>query len=156
MLPADFRARVECIETLCRAGPDVYNHNLETVERLTPAVRPQAKYRRSIVVLRIVKRIAPHILTKSGLMVGLGEKYEEIVEVMADLHASGCDILTIGQYLRPSHKHLRVERFYPPEEFEALAREGRRTGLRHVEAGPLVRSSHHAHKQAQPVMAGDG
>jgi lipoic acid synthetase len=103
-----------------------------------------------------VKELDPSMLTKSGMMVGLGETYEEVLQVMADLRAADCDILTIGQYLRPSEKHLPVERFYPPEEFEALAREGRQIGFRHVEAGPLVRSSYHAHEQAAPAMTGGG
>lgn len=144
VLPADFRARVECIETLCHAGPDVYNHNLETVERLTPAVRPQAKYRRSIEVLRIVKRVAPHILTKSGLMVGLGETREELQQAFGDLVEAGCQVLTIGQYLAPSPSHVPVARFYPPDEFAELGEVARSFGFLSVASGPFVRSSYNA------------
>jgi lipoic acid synthetase len=154
VLIPDFMGSWEALATVVEAQPTVLNHNVETVPRLYRRVRFKARYDRSLALLAKVKELDGSMLTKSGLMVGLGERYEEIVEVMADLHASGCDILTIGQYLRPWPKHLPVERFYPPEEFEALAREGRRIGLRHVEAGPLVRSSYHAHQQAQPVMAG--
>ena len=110
VLPADFHARVECIQTLCDAQPELYNHNIETVERITPAIRPQGDYRRSIDVLRIVNDIAPHIVTKSGLMVGLGETRAELSATLADLRAVDCDVLTIGQYLQPSDKHAPVER----------------------------------------------
>ncbi len=144
VLPADFQARSECIATLCRAGPDIYNHNIETVERLTPAVRPQAKYRRSLEVLRIVKSIAADMLTKSGLMVGLGETEEEIVRTLEDLRGVGCDVLTIGQYLQPSAKHAPVARFYPPGEFDRLARIAVEMGFASVAAGPFVRSSYNA------------
>ncbi|MHC4066991.1 MAG: lipoyl synthase [Planctomycetota bacterium] len=144
ILPADFHARTECVAALCQARPDIYNHNIETVERLTPAVRPQAKYRRSLEVLRIVKQIAPEMLTKSGLMVGLGETEHEVVETLSDLREVGCDVLTIGQYLAPSPQHARVARFYRPEEFDELARTGRSLGFLSVASGPFVRSSYNA------------
>lgn len=144
VLPADFHARRECIATLCAAGPDVYNHNIETVERLTPMIRPQAKYRRSLDVLRIVKELSPAMVSKSGLMIGLGETRDEIIATFANLRAAGCDMLTVGQYLRPSPKHTPVARYYPPEEFDELAAEARRMGFSHVAAAPFVRSSYHA------------
>lgn len=153
VLPADFHARRECIAVLCEAGPDVYNHNLETVERLTPVVRPQAKYRRSLEVLRIVKHLSPAIVTKSGLMVGLGETRDEILATFADLRAAGCEMLTVGQYLQPSPSHAPVARYYPPEEFDALAEEARRMGFARVAAGPFVRSSYHAAEDFDAVAA---
>ena len=154
VLIPDFMGSWDALATVVEARPTVLNHNIETVPRLYRRVRPKARYERSLALLAKAKELDPSMLTKSGMMVGLGETYEEILRVMADLHAAGCDILTIGQYLRPSQKHLPVERFYPPEEFRALAHEGRRIGFRHVEAGPLVRSSYHAHRQAEPAMAG--
>jgi lipoic acid synthetase len=144
VLPADFRARRDCIATLCRAGPDIYNHNIETVERLAPTVRPQAKYRRSIEVLRLAKEIAPSMLTKSGLMVGLGETEDEILRTFEDLRSIGCDILTVGQYLQPAPECLPVTRFYRPEEFGKLARAAQAMGFLSVAAGPFVRSSYNA------------
>jgi len=144
VLPADFHARRDCIETVCAAGPDVFNHNLETVERLTPLVRPQAKYRRSLEVLRIAKELRPGMPTKSGLMVGLGETEGEIRQSLADLRAVGCDVVTLGQYLQPTPKHAPIARFYPPEEFKALADLGREMGFAGVASGPFVRSSYNA------------
>ncbi|HSW44211.1 MAG TPA: lipoyl synthase [Phycisphaerae bacterium] len=144
VLPADFHARPELIATVCEAGPDVYNHNIETVERVTPAVRPQAKYRRSLDVLRIVKSEYPHITTKSGLMVGLGETHDELRQALADLRAVGCEVVTIGQYLQPTPNHARIARFYEPAEFEALADLGRELGFVGVASGPFVRSSYNA------------
>jgi len=145
VLPADFHARRECVQTLCDARPELYNHNIETVERLTPLVRPQAKYRRSLDVLRIVKQIGPQCVTKSGIMVGLGETLDELRRTLADLRAVGCDVLTIGQYLQPSaDRHLPVQRYYPPEEFDALSEAARSLGFVSVAAGPFVRSSYNA------------
>jgi len=144
VLPADFHARRECIATLCDAGPDVYNHNIETVERLSPTVRPQARYRRSLDVLRIAKELRPDIPTKSGLMVGIGETPDEIRRTLADLREVDCDVVTIGQYLAPSSSHAPVVRFYTPEEFEALADEARSLGFAGVASGPFVRSSYNA------------
>ncbi len=145
VLPADFHARPECIATLCEAGPELYNHNLETVGRLAPGIRPQGKYRRSLEVLRIAKQIAPHIITKSGLMVGLGETVDELHDAFADLRAVGCDVLTIGQYLQPSLEgHAPVEKYYRPEEFEVLEAYSRKLGFLSVASGPFVRSSYNA------------
>ncbi|MGB6836085.1 MAG: lipoyl synthase [Dehalococcoidia bacterium] len=149
VLVPDFLGDWNALATVVEAGPFVLGHNLETMPRLYRRVRPKARYRRSLDLLARAKELDPGMLTKSGLMVGLGESREEILQVMADLRAVRCDILTIGQYLRPSQKHLPVERFYPPEEFESLAAQGRELGFRHVEAGPLVRSSYHAQRQVR-------
>lgn len=145
VLPADFHARRECIETLCAAGPELYNHNIEMVERLTPTFRPQGKYRRSLEVLRAVKAIAPQLITKSGLMVGLGETVEELHRTLGDLRAAECDVLTIGQYLQPTlDRHAPVERYYHPEEFDELGAYARALGFLSVASGPFVRSSYNA------------
>jgi len=145
VLPADFHARRACIQVLCDAGPELYNHNLEMVERLTPTVRPQAKYRRSLEVLRLVKAIAPHIITKSGVMVGLGETDEELHQTFVDLRDVGCDILTIGQYLQPTlTHHAPVVKYYPPKAFDELAAHARGLGFISVAAGPFMRSSYNA------------
>ena len=145
VLPADFHARRECVAVLCAAEPELYNHNIEMVERLTPALRPQGKYRRSLEVLRIVKEIAPHILTKSGLMVGLGETVEELHATFRDLREVGCDVLTIGQYLQPTlDRHAPVVRYYRPEEFDELGEFARSLGFVSVASGPFVRSSYNA------------
>ncbi len=146
VLTPDFQGDKESIRTVAEAGPDIYNHNLETVPRLYPSVRPGADYARSLELLKEVKRISPGILAKSGFMVGLGESMEEAFSVMRDLRDAGCDILTIGQYLRPSRSHHPVSRYYEGEEFEILKREGYRLGLGRVHSGPLVRSSFHAAK----------
>jgi len=144
VLPADFQGRSECVGLLADARPDVYNHNLETVERLTPVIRPQGKYGRSLEVLRLVKRRAPDMLTKSGLMVGLGESRAELYQAFGDLRDAGCDILTIGQYLQPSPRHAAVVRFVPPDEFQEMDAEARALGFLSVAAGPFVRSSYNA------------
>ncbi len=145
VLPADFHARYECVKTLCDAGPQLYNHNIETVERLTRSVRPQARYHRSLEVLRLVKEIAPHVVTKSGIMVGLGETTDELLRTFADLREVGCDVLTVGQYLQPTRDgHLPVQRYYPPEEFDELAKAARGLGFLSVASGPFVRSSYNA------------
>ena len=145
VLPADFHARHDCIRTLCDAAPELYNHNIEMVERLTPKIRPQGKYRRSLEVLRLVKEITPQLMTKSGLMVGLGETTEEIHQTFRDLRSVGCDVLTIGQYLQPTlDRHAPVARFYPPAEFDELADCARSLGFVSVASGPFVRSSYNA------------
>jgi lipoic acid synthetase len=154
VLVPDFLGDWRALATVVKAGPFVLNHNVETVPRLYPRVRPKARYGRSLDLLAKVKELDPTMLTKSGLMVGLGESEAEVMAVMADLRAVGCDLLTIGQYLRPSEKHLPVERFYHPEEFEPFVVRGRELGFRHVEAGPLVRSSYHAHRQVVPASSG--
>jgi len=144
VLPADFHARDDCIRALTDAEPDIYNHNQETVERLCPRVRPAARYRRSLDVLRKVKAIAPHIFTKSGLMVGLGETRAELSQTLRDLRGVDVDILTVGQYLRPSRDHTPVSRYVPPAEFGEIADEARSLGFRAVASGPFVRSSYNA------------
>jgi len=144
VLTPDFKDREGPLRTVLAAEPDVFNHNLETVPRLSPTVRPQAGYRRSLHVLAEAKRIRPEGATKSGIMVGLGETPEEIREVMTDLRSADCDLLTIGQYLRPTRDHLPVLAYVTPEVFAEYARLGRELGFRHVAAGPLVRSSYHA------------
>ncbi|HUS82409.1 MAG TPA: lipoyl synthase, partial [Dehalococcoidia bacterium] len=143
----DLRGDRQALATVVDAGPDILNHNIETVPRLYHSVRPQAVYARSLELLRQAKALRPGMLTKSGIMVGLGEEPSEIRQAMADLRDAGCDILTLGQYLRPSVKHLPVARFYSPEEFDELAAEARALGFRHVESGPLVRSSYRAARQ---------
>ncbi len=144
VLPADFHAKPELVGLLCDAGPDVYNHNIETVERLSPKVRPQAKYRRSLEVLRLVKEMHPRMPTKSGIMVGLGETREELNRTLCDLRAINCDVVTIGQYLQPTPQHEPITRFYDPSEFEELADEARELGFLGVASGPFVRSSYNA------------
>lgn len=148
VLIPDFMGDHEALRTVVRARPFVLNHNVETVPRLYPAVRFKARYERSLELLARAKREDSHLLTKSGLMVGLGETIEEVFAVMRDLRDAGVDIVTIGQYLRPTARHLPVRRYYAPQEYEAFREEGRRLGLAHVEAGPLVRSSYHAERQA--------
>jgi lipoic acid synthetase len=147
VLIPDFLGDREALATVVEAKPFVLNHNVETVPRLYRRVQPKARYERSLALLAAVKDMDRAMLSKSGMMLGLGETREEVRQVLADLRGVGCDVVTIGQYLRPSQKHLPVERFVPPEEFGEIAEEGRRLGFRHVEAGPLVRSSYHAHKQ---------
>jgi lipoic acid synthetase len=149
ILVPDFRGRLDvALELLGEALPDVFNHNLETVPRLYQAARPGADYRHSLELLRRFKECHPGVPTKSGLMVGLGETNEEILEVMRDLRAHGCELLTVGQYLQPSRHHLPVLRFVTPDEFEQFARAAREMGFRNVASGPMVRSSYHAEQQA--------
>jgi lipoic acid synthetase len=147
VLIPDFKGNWEALAEVVAAQPDVLNHNLESIARLYYKVRPQAKYERSLELLQRVKELDATMRTKSGLMVGLGEEPEEIVETMRALHSSQCDLLTIGQYLRPSAQHLSVVRYYHPDEFTELKRQGEGLGFVHVEAGPLVRSSYHAATQ---------
>ena len=144
VLVPDFHAHEWCIQTVLNAAPDIFNHNLETVERLTPLVRSRAKYRTSLDVLRQAKELAPKIVTKSGVMLGLGEKEPELFQAMDDLREIGCQVLTMGQYLRPSATHLPVIEFISPERFEAYGEIARAKGFEHVASGPLVRSSYHA------------
>ncbi len=148
ILVPDFRGRLEiALDTLARALPDVFNHNLETVPRLYKAARPGADYAHSLRLLAEFKARHPRVPTKSGLMLGLGEADDEIEAVMRDLRAHGGDMLTIGQYLQPSRHHLPVERFVPPEQFARFEQLGYGMGFRHVASGPLVRSSYHADRQ---------
>jgi lipoic acid synthetase len=129
------------------AKPDILNHNMETVPRLYNRVRPKAIYTQSLELLKRAKDLAPEVASKSGLMVGLGEERDELLDVFSDLRASEVDVLTVGQYLRPTMKHLPVERYVAPEEFADLKTVANELGFRHVESGPLVRSSYHAHEQ---------
>jgi lipoic acid synthetase len=153
VLTPDFKGDQDAIRTVIDARPDTFNHNIETVPRLYPAVRPQAKYRRSLEVLRYAKELNPDGLTKSGFMVGLGEVEEEIRRTMLDLREHEVDILTIGQYLRPSENHLPMSRYYAPKEFATFRKLGLEMGFRHVESGPLVRSSYHAHEQTEDARS---
>ena len=156
VLIPDFKGDRQALATVMDARPDILDHNVETVPRLYPQVRPQAKYQRSLRVLRTAKELTPNALTKSGIMVGLGETWDELLAVMADLRAVDCDILTIGQYLRPTRTHLPVVRYYTPDEFEALREAGYAVGFRWVESGPLVRSSYHADAQARRLQVAGG
>lgn len=156
VLIPDFQGNWDALRTVMDAGPDILNHNVETVERLSDRIRAKAKYRRSLELLRRAKEMRPDIPTKSGLMLGVGETIEEVLQTMDDLRAVGCDILTIGQYLQPSPQHYPVERYVHPDEFAMLKREGLARGFAHVESGPFVRSSYHAHRQAQSAAARGG
>ncbi len=149
VLTPDFGGREELIRQVVEAGPDVFGHNLETVERLSPDVRdPRASYRRSLDVLAVVKRVAPKLTTKSGLMVGLGETDDELRQALRDLSSVGCDIVTVGQYLQPARRCLPVERYVTPEQFVALEKEALAMGFKGALCGPLVRSSFHAEELA--------
>jgi lipoic acid synthetase len=148
VLIPDFQGLEGPLRIVLDAKPDVLNHNTETVPRLYRAVRSGARYQRTLDLLENAKKFSPGMVTKSGVMVGLGESAEELIEVFADLAARGVDILTVGQYLRPSRDHLPIARFYTPDEFHMLKEEALARGFRHVESGPLVRSSYHAHEQA--------
>jgi lipoic acid synthetase len=148
VLIPDFQGLDEALQIVLDARPDVLNHNTESVPRLYRAVRSGARYERTLRLLDNAKKFSPGMITKSGVMVGLGESMTELVDVFADLAARQVDILTVGQYLRPSRDHLPIARFYTPEEFAYLKEEALRLGFRHVESGPLVRSSYHAHEQA--------
>ncbi|MGE8202946.1 lipoyl synthase [Heyndrickxia sp. NPDC080065] len=147
VLPSDMKGDYESLHTLMDAGPDIFNHNIETVRRLTKRVRAKANYDRSLELLKRVKEISPNTPTKSSLMVGLGETKEEILEAMDDLLAHNVDIMTIGQYLQPTKKHLKVERYVHPDEFAELKEIALQKGFKHCEAGPMVRSSYHADEQ---------
>ncbi len=148
VLVPDFQGNWEALAVVMEAGPDILNHNLETVPRLYRRVRPKAVYTQSLELLRRAKELAPRVPTKSGLMVGLGETMDELLAVMRDLRTQGVDVLTIGQYMRPSMKHLPVERYVHPDEFAAYRSAAKQMGFKHVESGPRVRSSYHAHDQA--------
>jgi len=149
VLIPDFMGNWDALKTVMDAKPDILNHNIETVERMSNRVRAKAKYDRSLELLRRAKEMQPNIPTKSSIMLGVGEEWDEILQAMDDLRAVDCNIMTIGQYLQPSPQHLNVVKYYHPDEFAALKEEGMKRGFSHVESGPLVRSSYHAHEQVQ-------
>jgi len=153
VLIPDFGGSSKSLEIVLNARPDVLNHNIETVPRLYPQVRPKADYKRSLKLLKNAKETVNELTTKSGLMLGLGEEWDEIISVMQDIRNVGCDILTLGQYLSPKRDALPIQRYYTPEEFETLKLEGERMGFMHVESGPLVRSSYHAKAQTNALVA---
>ncbi|KZY70583.1 lipoyl synthase, partial [Oleiphilus sp. HI0067] len=155
VLVPDFRGRMDvAIDILKDTPPDVFNHNLETVPSLYKKVRPGSDYDWSLDLLEKYKAAAPSVITKSGLMLGIGETKEEVIQVMRDLRAHNVDMLTLGQYLQPSRDHLAVERFVTPEEFDELGELAKEIGFKHVASGPLVRSSYHADKQAKGEKVG--
>jgi len=154
LLIPDFQGRADALETVIDAAPDILNHNTETVPRLYKVARHGGRYERTLELFRRARRAAPRLLTKSGIILGLGEEREELLETMRDLRGADVNILTLGQYLRPSAQHLPVARYYTPAEFSELAEAGRAIGFAHVESGPLVRSSYHAKRQVAGVSAG--
>ena len=149
VLIPDLEGNWDALAVIVKARPEVLNHNTETVPRLYRRVRPYANYQQTLTLLKIGKQLDTQMLTKSGLMVGLGETVTELLETMQDIRSTDCDILTIGQYLSPSPRHLPIQRYYTPEEFDELKEAGLEMGFRHVESGPLVRSSYHADEQAR-------
>ncbi len=153
VLIPDFQGNEAAIRTVVEARPEILNHNTESVPRLYRAVRSGARYERTLRLLAYAKELAPKMVTKSGVMVGLGEEMHELLAVYRDLAVASVDVLTIGQYLRPSRDHLPMARYYTPEEFSFMKAEALRMGFRHVESGPLVRSSYHAHEQAGAAQA---
>ena len=153
VLIPDFSGSSEALEIVLNTRPDILNHNIETVPRLYSQVRPMANYERSLGLLKHAKETVNELTTKSGLMLGLGEEWHETISVMQDIRDVGCNILTIGQYLSPKRDALPIHRYYTPEEFEMLKIEGEQMGFKHIEAGPLVRSSYHAKTQSDQVFA---
>jgi len=154
VLVPDFRGRMDrALQILNHSPPDVFNHNLETVPRLYKKVRPGSDYKWSLDLLRRFKALHPEVPTKSGLMLGVGERIEEVEQVMRDLRAHDCDMLTLGQYLQPSVHHLAVERYVHPDEFDRLGELGQALGFKHVASGPMVRSSYHADRQAHEIVS---
>ena len=149
VLVPDFQGNEDSIRAVLEAEPEIYNHNTETVPRLYKKARPGGRYLRVLEIFRTAKRIAPNIPTKTGIILGMGETLEEVVEVMKDLRSVDVDILTVGQYLRPSDSHIALDRYVTPAEFRQLYETGMSLGFRHVESGPLVRSSYHAWEQVQ-------
>ena len=147
VLPSDLGGEFENLKTVMDAKPDILNHNIETIKRLSDTVRARAKYERSLLFLKRAKELQPNIPTKSSIMVGLGETVEEVIEAMDDLRKNDVNILTIGQYLQPSKRHLQVVKYYSPEEFAYLKEIALQKGFNHCESGPLVRSSYHADEQ---------
>jgi lipoic acid synthetase len=155
VLPSDFKGGERDIATVLEAGPEVFAHNLETVRRLHGRIRPAFGYDRSLEVLRMAARLRPGQITKSNLILGMGELTDEVPSALEDLHEAGCDIVTMGQYLQPTPMHLPVDRWVTPEEFDRHATAGEALGIPHVEAGPLVRSSYHAGRQLQRALAAE-
>jgi lipoyl synthase len=153
VLPSDMKGDYDDLKTLMDARPDILNHNIETVKRLSPKIRARATYDRSLEFLRRAKEINAAIPTKSSIMIGLGETKEEIIETMEDLRANNVDIMTIGQYLQPTKHHLKVQKYWKPQEFEELKLIAMSKGFSHCEAGPLVRSSYHADEQVNAAKA---
>jgi lipoic acid synthetase len=151
LLIPDFQGNGAALASVIEAGPDILNHNIETVPRLYKVARHGGRYERTLELFRRARRAAPALVTKSGIILGLGEERDELLETMRDLRAADVNLLTLGQYLRPSREHLPVARYYHPDEFAELAERGREMGFAHVESGPLVRSSYHAKKQAEGV-----
>lgn len=153
VLIPDFLGNAEALQIVMDANPDILNHNVETVERLSDRVRARAKYSRTLELLRRAKEMKPNIPTKSSIMLGVGEEWDEILQTMDDLRAQDVNILTLGQYLQPSPTHLPIVRYVHPDEFAKLKEEGLKRGFRHVESAPLVRSSYHAHEQTNSAHA---
>jgi len=153
VLTPDFKGREDCCRTVCEAHPEIYNHNIETIERLHMIVRPQAKYARTMRLLEMVKEVDPTIYTKSGLMLGLGETRDEVVKTLQDLRNIGVDAVTIGQYLRPTMKHLPVVRYIHPDEFTEYEKIGEEMGFAFIASGPFIRSSYNAIAFSEKVMA---
>ncbi len=149
VLIPDFRGNSRALETVVHSGINILNHNIETVPRLYRKVRPGAIYQRSLEILKMAKALRGELLTKSGLMLGVGETLDEVMDTLEDLRRINCDIVTLGQYLQPSADQLKVERYVPPEEFQRLKTQAEKLGFRHVESGPLVRSSYHAWSHVQ-------
>jgi len=156
VLTPDFKGSLDALKMVIDEQPDIYDHNVETVARLFRQVQPQDHYEWAMTTLRNAKQLDPQQITKSGIMVGLGETFDEVVETMRDLRGVGVDILTVGQYLQPSKEHLPIARYYTPAEFAELKRIGLEMGFRWVESGPLVRSSYNAERQARELQVGRG
>ncbi len=156
VLVPDFDGSLPALKTAVNAGPDVLNHNIESCKRVFPKVRPKGDYQRSLELLARVKEIDPTMPTKSGIIVGMGEDFNEVVDTMKDLRSAGCELLTIGQYLRPSEIHVPISKFYTPAEFAGLRDIGVSLGFKHVASGPLVRSSYHADEQHAAASASFG
>jgi lipoic acid synthetase len=155
VLTPDFKGDLDAVAVVMEARPEIFGHNLETVRRLYRFIRPGGRYDRALEVLEHAKSLDPAVLTKSGIICGMGETRNELIEAMQDLRGLGIEILTLGQYLRPSPEHLPIDRYYPPEEFAELKHVGEATlGFKHVEAGPLVRSSYHAREQVESIAGG--
>jgi lipoic acid synthetase len=154
VLTPDFKGDPEAVAAVMRARPEIFSHNLETVSRLYRFIRPGGRYARALAVLRHSRAVDPSVITKSGIICGMGETRDELLQAMGDLLETGVEILTLGQYLRPSPQHLPIDRYYTPDEFAGLKRLGEAMGFAHVEAGPLVRSSYHAQQQVEALGGG--